>query len=187
VIGLHLGIFVLTGYALAQTRSGLLRLVLTLISGTSLFALASLVHSASRYQLARRAWLNDMLGNLAGTLFATPVSAYRALDVRHHLTTGRDGGEFRMLKSRWMILFGTPAAIALLHRHAWCHLRGAALGRYLIETSAMFVLGASVFLLPRPVREWSLFGPLIVVDIMQNVCIATGRFAALWAPKEGLS
>ncbi len=78
VIASHVAIFVLAGYALALTRSDSLRLVLTVISGTSLFILSSLVHEASHYNLARSPWLNDLVGNLAGYLFATPVTAYRA-------------------------------------------------------------------------------------------------------------
>ena len=78
VIAAHLAIVVVTGYALALTRSDLPRLVLSLISGTSLFVLSTLVHEASHYNLARQTWLNDVLGTLAGTLLATPVSAYRA-------------------------------------------------------------------------------------------------------------
>ena len=69
---------VLLGYLLAKTRSDLCRVLLSFISATSLFVLTGLVHEASHYLLARRAWLNDLLGNLAGTLLATPVSAYRA-------------------------------------------------------------------------------------------------------------
>ena len=78
VIVAHLGVFVLASYALAHSYSDLTRLVLTLISGTSLFVLSSLVHEASHYNLARWRWLNEVLGNLAGNMLATPVSAYRA-------------------------------------------------------------------------------------------------------------
>ncbi len=170
-----MAIFLLTGYALAFTYSDSLRLVLTLISGTSLFVLSSLVHEASHYNLARSAWLNDVLGNLAGYLLATPVTAYRALHMKHHQTTNRDDDPFGVFNSRWMILFGAPTAIALNHVYAWRHLRGRLLGRYLIELLGLFVLVAIVLALPRPLREWSLIGPLIVVAVLQNIHIITGH------------
>jgi fatty acid desaturase len=169
VLAAHLAVFLLTGYGLALTRSDLFRVVLTLISGTSLFVLTNLIHTASHYHLARQPWLNDLLGNLAGALLATPVSAYRALHMKHHQAANRDDDPFLALNSRWMILFGTPTAVAVIHGYALRHLRGWALARYLIETSAIFTLLASLFLLPRPVREWSLFGPLIVVAILHNI------------------
>jgi fatty acid desaturase len=175
VIASHLVVFVSSGCALALTRSDLSRVVLSLISGTSLFVLTSLVHEASHYNLARPAWLNDLLGNLAGNLLVTPISAYRALHLKHHQTTNRDDDPFLVFKSRWMILFGAPTAVALAHGYAWRRLRGRAFGRYLIETSGMVVFLAATCALPRPVREWSLTGPLIVVAILQNIHIVTGH------------
>ena len=175
VIASHLVIFIAMGCALAQTRSDLSRVVLSLISGTSLFVLSTLVHEASHYNLARPAWLNDLLGTLAGTLVATPVSAYRALHMKHHQATNRDDDPFNAFKTRWMILFGAPTAVALAHGHAWRRLRGRALGRYLIEMTGMLVLVAAIFALPRPVREWSLMGPFLVVAVLQNVHIITGH------------
>ncbi len=169
VIASHLVIVVMAGYALALTRSDLLRVVLTLISGTSLFVLTNLIHTASHHHLARQPWLNDLLGNLAGTLLATPVSAYRALHMKHHQTANRDDDPFLRLNSRWMVLFGTPTAVLLIHGYAWRHLRGRALGKYLLETAGIYALLAGIFFLPRPVREWSLFGPLIVVALLHNV------------------
>jgi fatty acid desaturase len=79
VIGAHLLVLVAGGFALAWTYSDWPRIVLSLITGTSLFVLSTLVHEASHYNLARRRWLNELLGTLAGTLLATPVSAYRAV------------------------------------------------------------------------------------------------------------
>jgi fatty acid desaturase len=175
VIAAHLAIFVGMSYALALTHADLGRVVLSLISGASLFVLTSLVHEASHYHLARPAWLNDLLGNLAGTLFATPVSAYRAVHMKHHQTTNRDDDPFTVLNSRWMIFFGAVTHLALAHVYVWRHLRGRALGRYLIEMSVILVLLAAAFVLPRPVREWSLFGPLIVVVVLQNIHIVTGH------------
>ncbi len=77
VIGAHVLLVVVTGYLLALNHSDSMRIVLSLIAGTSLFVLTGLVHEASHHLLARRVWLNDLLGNLAGTFLATPVSAYR--------------------------------------------------------------------------------------------------------------
>ena len=54
VIVAHLAIFVATGYVLALTYSDFYRAILSLISGTSLFVLTSLIHEATHYQLARR-------------------------------------------------------------------------------------------------------------------------------------
>jgi fatty acid desaturase len=175
VIGAHLTIVAAGGFLLAWTYSDWPRIALSLITGTSLFVLTGLVHEASHHLLARRAWLNDLLGNLAGTLLATPVSAYRALHLKHHQATNRDDDPNKVLKSRWMILFGVPTYIALAHLYAWQHLRGRALVRYLVEMAAMGVLIAGIFFLPRYVREWSLLGPLIVVAVLQNVRIVTGH------------
>ena len=160
---------------LALTYSDLSRLVLTLVSGTSLFVLSSLVHEASHYNLARSPWLNDLFGNLAGYMLATPVSAYRALHLKHHQTTNREDDPFLVFNSRWMILFGAPTAIALAHVYAWRNLRGRALLRYLIELVGLFGLVAAILALPRPLREWSLIGPLVVVAVLQNIHIVTGH------------
>jgi fatty acid desaturase len=175
VIASHLIIVLVGGCALALTRSDLLRLFLTLISGTSLFVLSTLVHEASHYNLARRGWPNELLGTLAGTLLATPVSAYRAVHMKHHQATNRKDDPFNVFNTRWMILFGAPTAIALAHSYAWRYLRGRALGRYLVEMCGMLVLVAAVLALPRPVREWSLIGPLVVVAVFQNIHIVTGH------------
>ena len=175
VIGAHIVVVLALGYLLAKTRSELWRVLLSFISGTSLFVLTGLVHEASHYLLARRAWLNDLLGNLAGTLLATPVSAYRALHLKHHQSTNREDDPNKVLRSRWMILFGAPTYIFLTHSHALRHLRGWALFRYLVELAGMAAVIAALWLLPRPIREWSLFGPLIVVAVLQNVRIVTGH------------
>src|SRR5262249_5010955 len=148
---------------------------LSFVTGISLFVLTGLVHEASHHLLSRRVWLNDLLGNLAGTLLATPVSAYRALHLKHHQSTNRDDDPNKILKSRWMILFGVPTYIALAHLYAWQHLRGRALGRYLLEFAGMLALLSGMIFVPRYVREWSILGPLIVVGILQNVRIVTGH------------
>ena len=153
-----------------------MRIVLSLISGTSLFVLTGLVHEASHHLLAQRIWLNDLMGNLAGTFLATPVSAYRALHLKHHQTTNRDDDPNRILKSRWMILFGVPTYITLTHLYAWQHLRGRALVRYVVELMGIVdPPGPHLHLAPRSVREWSLLGPLIVVAVLQNLRIVTGH------------
>jgi fatty acid desaturase len=175
VLASHLAVFVASGCALSQTYSDLPRLVLTLISGTSLFVLTSLVHEASHYRLARRVWLNELLGNLVGTLLATPISDFRAVHMKHHQTTNRDDDSFNAFNSRWMLIFGAPTAIMLAHGYAWRNLRGRALGRYAIELCGMFAVAAAIVVLPRPVREWSLFGPIIVVVVLQNIHIVTGH------------
>jgi fatty acid desaturase len=171
----HLAIFVVTGYYLALTYSDFPRIVLSLISGTSLFVLTSLVHEATHYNLARPVWLNELLGNLAGAFLATPLSAYRAFHMRHHQSTNHQSDPFNIFKSRWMILFGAPVAIALAHGYAWRHLRGRALGRYVIEMCGLLILASAIVVLPRPVREWSLFGPLLFVGLFQNIHILTGH------------
>jgi len=174
VIRSHIVVVLAFGYLLAQTRSDLGRVVLSFVSGTSLFVLTGLVHEASHHLLARRAWLNDLLGNLAGTLLATPVSAYRALHLKHHQSTNREDDPNKVLRSRWMILFGVPTYIFLTHSHAWRHLRGRALFRYLVELAGMAAVMAALWLLPRAIREWSLLGPLMVA-VLQNVRIVTGH------------
>jgi hypothetical protein len=175
VIVSHLVVVSALGYWLAQTRSDLLRVVLSLVSGTSLFVLTSLVHEATHHQLARWTWLNELLGNLAGSLLATPLSAYRAVHMKHHQATNRHDDPFSAFNTRWMILVGAPMAVAVAHGYAWRHLRGRALGRYLLEMVGMFIVMAAIMVLPRPVREWSLFGPLIVVVVLQNIHIVTGH------------
>ncbi len=175
VIGAHLLVIVAASVMLARTYSDWNRIVLSFISGTSLFVLTGLVHEASHHLLSRRTWLNDLLGNMAGTLLATPVSAYRALHLKHHQATNHDDDPNKILKSRWMILFGVPTYIALAHLYAWQHLRGRAMVRYLVEMAGMAVLIAGIFGLPRPIREWSLLGPLIVVAVLQNLRIVTGH------------
>jgi fatty acid desaturase len=176
VIGAHLLVVLVSGYLLAWNQSDSMRIVLSFISGTSLFVLTGLVHEASHHLLAQRAWLNDFMGNLAGTFLATPVSAYRALHLKHHQTTNRDDDPNKILKSRWMILFGVPTYITLTHLYAWQHLRGRALVRYVVELLGIVALLVLIFTVPpRSVREWSLLGPLIVVAVLQNLRIVTGH------------
>ena len=74
-----------------------------------------------------------------------------------------------------MILFGVPTYVTLTHLYAWRHLRGRALLRYFVELIGIGMLIALIFVLPRPIREWSLLGPLIVVAVFQNMRIVTGH------------
>jgi fatty acid desaturase len=175
VIASHLIIVLATGCALALTRSDLPRLFLTLTCGMSLFVLSTLAHEASHYNLARRGWPNELLGTLAGALLATPLSAYRLVHMKHHQATNREDDPFSVFNTRWMILLGAPTAIALAHGYAWRYLRGRALGRYLVEMCVILVIAAAIVASPRPVREWSLIGPLVVLAMFQNVHIVTGH------------
>ncbi len=176
VIGAHLLVVVVSCYFLAWIYTDSLRIVLSLIAGTSLFVLTGLVHEASHHLLARRAWLNDLMGNLAGTFLVTPVSAYRALHLKHHQSTNRDDDPNKILKSRWMILFGVPTYITLTHLYAWRTLRGRALVRYAVELLGILALLVLLFTVPpRSFREWSLLGPLMVVAVLQNLRIVTGH------------
>ncbi len=176
VIGAHLLVVLAAGWVLAWNPSDAMRIALSLVSGTSLFVLTGLVHEASHHLLSSRTWLNDVLGNLAGTFLATPVSAYRALHMKHHQATNHDDDPNKILKSRWMILFGVPTYIVLTHLYGCRTLRGRALVRYTVELLCILVLLVFVFTVPsRSVREWSLLGPLMVVAVLQNLRIVTGH------------
>jgi fatty acid desaturase len=175
VIASHLVVVVVAGYALALTRSDLSRVVLSLLSGTSLFVLTGLTHEANHHLLARWAWLNDLLGNLAGVLTFTPLSAYRARHLKHHQATNCEDDPDKRLNSRWMIAFGSATYVSITHAYALRHLRGRALFRYLVELAGMAALLAALWVLPRAIREWSIFGPLIVSVVLQNVRIVTAH------------
>ncbi len=81
---------------------------------------------------------------LAGWPLLTPLSAYRAFHNAHHQATNHDGDPNEPLNSRWMLIFGSPLYVALIHRHACRTLRGRALARYLVETLAMIATLATV-------------------------------------------
>ncbi len=137
--------------------------------------LTGLVHEGSHHLLSRRRWLNDLLGNMAGVLLATPLSAYRTLHLKHHQTTNQDDDPNRILRSRWMLLFGAPTYVALTHLYTWRHVRGRALLTYGLELLFIAAAVAGICYLPRPIREWSVLGPLIVVVLLQNIRICTGH------------
>ena len=123
---------------------------LDVIAGTSLFVLTGLVHEASHHLLSRRVWLNDLMGNLAGTFLAMRVSAYRRLHLKHHQTTNRDDDPNRILKPRWMILFGVPTYVALTPPVCLATPAQASHSvRYLVELAGIGVLVALIFALPR--------------------------------------
>jgi fatty acid desaturase len=187
VIASHLVVFVVTGYALALTRSDLLRVILTIVSGTSLFVLTGLTHEATHHLLARPAWLNDLLGNLAGAVTYTPLSAYRARHLKHHQATNCEDDPDNVLNSRWMIAFGSSTYVFITHRYALRHLRGRALFRYAVEMAGISALWASLWLMPRAIREWSVYGPLIASVVLQNIRVVTahldlpsGKFHDTW-------
>jgi fatty acid desaturase len=158
------------------------------VSGMSLFVLSGLVHEASHRLLSRRIWLNELLGNLAGWLVLTPLSAYRVFHLRHHQVTNRAGDPNAPLNSRWMLGAGALVYASLIHLHAWKNLRGRQLGRYILELAGMAVfLAALAVLLPRSLRDRAWLLPLLLVTLFQNIRIVTehldlpsGRYHDTW-------
>ena len=173
-IAAHLGVVLVAGFALVSSHSGAIWVVGAIASGTSLFALTGLVHEASHRHLARRRWLNEAMGNLAGWPLLTPLSAYRAFHLRHHQATNHHDDPNAPLNSRWMVAFGSIAYVALIHRHACRSLRGRALARYLGESLAMVAALAVVLAwLPHAVRERAILLPLAVSALLQNLRIVS--------------
>ncbi len=144
------------------------------LSGLSLFVLTGLVHEAAHGLLARRAWINELLGNLAGWILATPLSAYRAFHLKHHQSTNRADDPNTPLNQRKMLVFGSIVYVGLIHHYAWTHLRGRALARYLLEMAGMTLALAGFFLfVPHAIRERVIAYPLLVVILLQNVRIVS--------------
>ena len=176
------------GFVLVATHRRWLWAAGAIASGSSLFALTGLGHAASHRLLSRRRGLNDALGALAGWPLLTPLSAYRGFHFEHHRATNHDGDPNEPLNSRWMLLVGSPAYVALIHRHAWRTLRGRALLRYLAETLAMVAtLALLMAALPHAIRERAWLLPLAVTALLQNLRIVTehldlpaGRFHDTW-------
>lgn len=83
VIGAHLLVVLAAGWVLAWNPSDVMRIALSLVSGTSLFVLTGLVHEASHHLLSSRTWLNDVLGNLAGIVANRCACQQRGRNVRH--------------------------------------------------------------------------------------------------------
>jgi len=169
----HLAVVAVAGCLLTVSHSSALRVGLAIVSGTSLFVLTGLIHEASHYLLAGRSWRNEVLGNLAGVLLATPLTAYRAFHVKHHQTTNRDDDPNGPLNSRWMLAFGAIFYVALIHCYAWRHLRGRFFARYLVELAAGGVTLAILALLPHAIRDRALLVPVAVVGLLQNVRIVS--------------
>ena len=128
------------------------------------------------------------LGNLAGWMVLTPLTAYRAFHLKHHQTTNREGDPNAPLNSRWMLGVGSLVYATLIHLHAWRNLRGRLLARYLLEMAGMAVfLAALALLLPRSLRDRAWLLPLVIVMILQNIRIVTehldlpsGRYHDTW-------
>jgi fatty acid desaturase len=187
-IGAHLGMVLVMGFVLVSTHERLAWIVAAITSGASLFVLTGLIHEASHHLLAGRGWLNEALGNLAGWPLLTPLSGYRAFHLKHHQATNRDDDPNATLNSRWMLAIGSVAYVVLIHRHAINTLRGRALARYAIETTAMLLgLAALMLWLPHAIRERGLVLPLIVTALLQNLRIISehldlpsGRFHDTW-------
>ena len=187
-IGAHLGVVLVAGFVLVSSHAKVVWAVGAIVSGASLFVLTGLVHEASHRLLARRAWLNEGLGNLAGWPLLTPLSAYRAFHLKHHQATNRVDDPNAPLNSRWMIAFGSVAYVVLIHRHACKTLRGRALARHAFETLAMVAtLAAALAWLPHAIRERAWLLPLAVTALLQNLRIVSehldlpsGRFHDTW-------
>jgi fatty acid desaturase/peptidoglycan/LPS O-acetylase OafA/YrhL len=188
-IGVHLLVVALASWQLAERhRAPLHYAAWAVASGVSLFVLTGLVHEASHGLLSRMAWLNELMGNLAGWMVLTPLSAYRAFHLRHHQLTNRVGDPNRPLNSRWMLVTGSLVYAGLIHLHAWKRLRGRRLGRYLIEMAAMAALLTTLARsLPGSLRDRVWLLPLTIVMALQNIRIMTehldlpsGRYYDTW-------
>ena len=124
-IAVHLLVVVLATRQLSVRDATLLYYAFwAFISGVSLFVLSGLVHEASHRLLNRRTWLNELLGNLAGWMVLTPLTAYRAFHLRHHQTTNGTGDPNGPLNSRWMLGVGSLVYATLIHLYVWRNLRG---------------------------------------------------------------
>ncbi len=188
-IGVHALVVALASWQLAARHATALHYACwATISGVSLFVLTGLVHEASHRLLCRRSWLNEAMGNLSGWIVLTPLSAYRAFHLKHHQTTNGHADPNAPLNSRWMLLFGSPVYVFLIHLHVWRNLRGRSFARYLMETLGMAVLlGVLVVTLPSSWRDRVWLLPLSIVILLQNVRIVTehldlpaGRYHDTW-------
>ena len=173
-IGAHLGVVLVVGFILVSTHAKLVWVVGAIVSGSSVFVLTGLIHEASHHLLARRRWLNEVLGNLAGWPMLTPLTAYRAFHLKHHQATNTLDDPNAPLNSRWMIVFGSLAYVVLIHRHACKTLRGRALARYVVESTVMVAtLALALIWLPHAIRERAWLLPLAVTGLLQNLRIVT--------------
>ena len=159
-----------------------------ILSGVSLFVLTGLVPEASHRLLCRTSWLNELLGNLAGWMVLTPLTAYRAFHLKHHQTTNQEDDPNTPLNSRWMLAAGSLAYASLIHLHVWKYVRGKRLARYALEMAGMLAMLAVFGLfLPSSLRDRAWLLPLCIVMILQNVRIVTehldlpsGRYHDTW-------
>jgi glucans biosynthesis protein C len=188
-IGVHLAFVALASWQLAARHATLLHYATwASISGVSLFVLTGLVHEASHRLLSRSTWLNELLGNLAGWIVLTPLTAYRSFHLKHHQTTNHESDPNRPLNSRWMLAAGSFVYATLIHLHVWKNVRGRLLARYLLEMAGMALfLAAMALLLPHSLRDRAWLLPLVIVMILQNIRIVTehldlpaGRFHDTW-------
>jgi fatty acid desaturase/peptidoglycan/LPS O-acetylase OafA/YrhL len=188
-IGVHLLVVLLATWQLAARHATPLYYACwATLSGVSLFVLTGLVHEASHRLLSRVTVLNELLGNLAGWMVLTPLSAYRAFHLKHHQRTNREDDPNGPLNSRWMLGIGSLVYASLIHYHAWRRLRGRLLARYLVEMAGMAVfVAALVLFLPGSLRDRAWLLPLVVVMILQNIRIVTehldlpaGRYQDTW-------
>jgi peptidoglycan/LPS O-acetylase OafA/YrhL len=187
-IGIHLAIVIVASWLLAHSHSYPLVAALAVLSGVSLFVLTGLVHEASHWLLARPVWLNELAGNLAGWALFTPLSAYRAFHLKHHQTTNRADDPNAPLNSRWMLLFGSPVYMMLIHSYVLRNVRGRQLARYLLEMAGMVVFIALLLrFLPSGYRDRSWLLPMAFVIILQNIRIVSehldlpaGRYQDTW-------
>ena len=158
------------------------------LSGVSLFVLTGLVHEASHRLLCRTSWLNELIGNLAGWMVLTPLTAYRAFHLKHHQTTNQEDDPNAPLNSRWMLSAGSLVYASLIHLHVWKHVRGRRLARYALEMAGMLALLTALgFFLPSSLRDRAWLLPLCIVMILQNIRIVTehldlpsGRYHDTW-------
>ena len=84
--------------------------------------------------------------------------------LKHHQTTNDDGDPNAPLNSRWMLAFGSPVYVGLVHLYAWRNLRGKRLIRYLLELAGMVAFLGALATLPRALRERAWLLPLAIVS-----------------------
>ena len=135
------------------------------------------MHEASHHLLARRVWLNDLLGNLAGTFL---VDSRLGLSRAAPEASPDDQPRRRPEQDPQVALDDPLRRADLHHAHAPLRLAAHAWPAHSADTwsssQASLPLLLMVFMLPpRSFREWSLLGPLMVVAVLQNLRIVTGH------------
>ncbi len=188
LIGAHLAVFGLAGFALVWSQSVPIWIISALAAGTSLFACTGLIRDASHRRLASNRVGNDLLGMLIGWATLTPLSAYRLFQTAHLQATNQTQDPNHPLNSRWMLAFGAPAYVVLVHWYAIRTFRGREFFWYGIETVAMIVtLGLIGACVPHEVCERAFLLPLVVAACWRNFGIVaehldlpSGRFLDTW-------